>query len=72
MNEESIFMEAVQKQTPEERALMLDQACANNAEMRHSIELLLKAHDKAGHFLEGVPLNDPTIDQPMGRTKARS
>ena len=62
MNEESIFMEALQKQTPEGRAAFLDQACAD-AELRRSVELLLKAHDKAGHFLQGVPQNDPTIDQ---------
>src|SRR5437588_660577 len=63
MNEESIFMEALQKQTPEGRAAFLDQACAD-AELRHSVELLLKAHDKAGPFLQGFPQNDPTIDQP--------
>src|SRR5438445_12166388 len=62
ISEESIFMEALQKQTPEERAAFLDQACAD-AELRRSVELLLKAHDKAGHFLQGVPQNDPTIDQ---------
>src|SRR5436305_1810829 len=64
MNEESIFMGAVQKQTPEERAAFLDQACANNAELRHSVDLLLNAHDKAGHFLQGGPANNQTTDQP--------
>jgi eukaryotic-like serine/threonine-protein kinase len=59
MNEESIFMEAVHKQTPEERAAFLDQACASNAELRHSVELLLKAHDKAGHFLHRP--SDPLV-----------
>src|SRR5438105_3383925 len=62
MSEESIFMEALQKQTLEERAAFLDQACAD-AELRRSVELLLKAHDKAGHFLQRVPQNDPAIDQ---------
>ena len=64
MNEESIFMGAVQKQTPEERAVYLDEVCANNTELRQSVELLLKAHDRAGHFLQAVPRNDPTMDQP--------
>src|SRR5207245_1921429 len=63
MNEESIFMEALRKQTPEGRAAFLDQACAD-AELRRSVELLLRAHDKAGHFLQGVPQAGPTIDQP--------
>ena len=64
MNEESIFMGALQKQTPEERAAYLDEACASNAELRQSVELLLKAHDKAGQFLQAVPWTDPTRDQP--------
>src|SRR5260221_10856909 len=63
MNEESIFMEALQKQTPQERAAFLDQVCGSNPELRYSVEMLLKAHDKAGHFLQGGPRNDPTIEQ---------
>src|SRR5437773_2095690 len=63
MNEESIFIEALRKQTPQERAAFLDQACASNADLRHSVELLLKAHEKAGAFLQSVPDSNQTIDQ---------
>src|SRR3954469_5145922 len=63
MNEESIFMEAIQKQTPEERAAFVEKACAGDAELRQSVELLLKAHDKAGHFLQGVSRKGPSIDR---------
>ena len=49
---------------PKNGAIYLDEVCANNTELRQSVELLLKAHDRAGHFLQAVPRNDPTIDQP--------
>src|SRR5262245_46454748 len=54
MNDESIFMEAIQK-PPEERSGFLDQACGDNAELRQSVELLLKAHEQAGPFLQDGP-----------------
>src|SRR6266852_806944 len=63
MNEESIFIEALQKQSPHERAAFLDQACANQADLRHSVEMLLQAHDKAGAFLQGGHDDNPTLDQ---------
>jgi tetratricopeptide (TPR) repeat protein len=63
MNEESIFIEALQKDLPEERAAFLDVACAGNKELRRSVEMLLRAHEKAGHFLQRVPEDPRTTDQ---------
>jgi serine/threonine protein kinase/tetratricopeptide (TPR) repeat protein len=63
MNEESIFIEALQKDLPGERAAFLDEACGGNAELRRSIEMLLRAHEKAGHFLQRVPGDRRTADQ---------
>jgi serine/threonine protein kinase/tetratricopeptide (TPR) repeat protein len=51
MDEASIFLEALQKTGPEQRAAYLDQACAGNAALRREVEMLLKAHAKAGEFL---------------------
>ncbi len=51
MDEASIFLEALQKCTPEKRDEYLEQACAGNSGMRRSVEMLLKAHAKAGEFL---------------------
>lgn len=50
MNEESLFHLALEKPA-HERAAFLDSACAGNAEMRHRIERLLKAHDNPDSFL---------------------
>jgi serine/threonine protein kinase len=54
MNEESIFMEALQKETPQERAAFLERACAGNAKLRRGVDRLLWAHEQAGPFLQGV------------------
>jgi len=47
-----VFAEALERQTAEERASYLDEACANDVAMRSKIETLLRAHDEAGDFLE--------------------
>jgi hypothetical protein len=54
MNEESVFIEVLQKETPAERAALLDRACAGDAKLRRSIEMLLRAHERAGPFLKGT------------------
>ena len=50
-NEESVFGTALEKQDPRERAAFLDQACADNPELRRNVESLLCAYE-AGGFLE--------------------
>src|SRR5947209_313735 len=65
MDEASIFLEALQKPSPDERAAFLDQACGGNPELRRSVELLLRAHDRAGGFLADSPAPlGVTVDQP--------
>jgi WD40 repeat protein/serine/threonine protein kinase len=49
---EDIFLAAVEKATPEERAAFLDEACRSDAELRRRVERLLAAYPKAGGFLE--------------------
>jgi serine/threonine protein kinase len=65
MDEASIFLEALQRTTAEQRAAYLDQACAGDDELRHNVEMLLKAHAKAGEFLN-QPAAAPvaTVDEP--------
>jgi len=48
---EEIFYQAVQKD-PAERQAFLDTTCADS-KMRRRVEVLLKAHDNAGSFLDG-------------------
>jgi serine/threonine protein kinase len=66
MDEASIFLEALQRPEPGERAAYLDQACAGNDGLRHDVEMLLKAHAQAGEFLNQPAANPVvTIDDPI-------
>ena len=55
MDEEAIFLEALQKTSAAEQAAYLDVACAGNVTLRQGVEELLQAHERAGAFLEGQP-----------------
>jgi WD40 repeat protein/serine/threonine protein kinase len=63
MDEESIFLEALQKPTPVERLAFIEQACAGDAALRRGIERLLQAHERAGRFLQDEP-GVATVDHP--------
>jgi hypothetical protein len=66
MDEASIFVEALKRPSPDERAAFLDRACGGDDELRRSVELLLRAHDKAGGFLADPPAPaGVTVDRPV-------
>ena len=50
----SIFLAAVEKATPEERAAFLREACGGDEELRRRADELLRAHDEPGG-LPGIP-----------------
>src|SRR5262249_9127602 len=52
MNERDIFIAALEKTDPVERSAYLDQACGGNTALRRRVEVLLRASDQAGNFLE--------------------
>jgi WD40 repeat protein/serine/threonine protein kinase len=58
MTEETIFETALAKPTPAERAAFLDEACAGDAALRQRMEGLLRAHNRAGVFLD-----HPAVEQ---------
>ena len=83
MNERDLFIAALQKEDPAERAAFLDQACAGDAALRQRLDVLLQAHHLADHFLQkpsddshatGVytpaPANESPADQPAPFTEA--
>jgi hypothetical protein len=51
MNERSIFLNALEKEDPIQRAAYLDTACAGDTVLRQRLEALLQSHDQAGDFL---------------------
>jgi serine/threonine protein kinase len=54
MQEQSLFIEALERTGPAERAAFLDQACADDPDLRQRVERLLARHHQAGSFL-GTP-----------------
>ena len=55
MDEESIFLNAVAIDSPEERTAFLDEACGHDEQLRQGVEALLRHHNDAGSFLEKPP-----------------
>jgi hypothetical protein len=55
MNERSIFMEALEKDTPEGLSAYLTGACGGDSALRQRVEALLASHEQAGSFL-GKPV----------------
>jgi eukaryotic-like serine/threonine-protein kinase len=49
---ESIFLAALEKRSPEDRAAYLDEACGGDEDLRRRVERLLDAHPKVGDFME--------------------
>jgi serine/threonine protein kinase/tetratricopeptide (TPR) repeat protein len=65
MQEQSLFIEALEKEDPAERAAFLDQACAGDPALRQRIERLLERHEQAGNFLEApTPAEAPITEGP--------
>jgi serine/threonine protein kinase/tetratricopeptide (TPR) repeat protein len=59
MNERSIFIGALEKDDPAERAAYLDESCKADAAMRQRIDRLLLAHERAGGILDRPPEPQP-------------
>jgi hypothetical protein len=49
---EDIFLAALEKGAPEQRAAFLNAACKDDSDLRRRVERLLEAHPRAGGFLE--------------------
>src|SRR3989440_4477012 len=65
MEEQSIFIEALEKEDPAERAAFLDRTCAADLALRQRVERLLQRHEQPGSFLESpAPNLVATVDEP--------
>jgi eukaryotic-like serine/threonine-protein kinase len=61
-SEKEIFFEALDKNTPQERATFLDGACGKNPVLRARVEAMLADHFRAGAFMEkpaAAPREEP-------------
>ena len=57
----AIFLEALEKHTPEGWSAFLDQACEGQPELRRRVEVLLKAHREAGTAPNQPPPSAATL-----------
>jgi serine/threonine protein kinase/tetratricopeptide (TPR) repeat protein len=64
MVEHSIFIEALEREDPAERAAYLDQACGRDPALRRRLERLLQRHQQAESFLES-PALVATVSEPI-------
>ena len=70
MQEESIFIEALEQADPAERAAFLDRACAGDEALRRRIERLLERHGQPDSLLDapatdaGATVDNPAADRP--------
>src|SRR4051812_25886779 len=62
MNEETLFIEALEVRDSAERAEFLGKACAGDEALRGRLERLLEQHEQAGSFLNrpaaGIEVNE--------------
>jgi hypothetical protein len=67
MLERDIFIAALERDDPTERAALLEQACHADAELRERVERLLDEHERQESFiLDSPPAGfDATVDQPI-------
>jgi eukaryotic-like serine/threonine-protein kinase len=66
MNERSLFIAALERNTPAEREAFLDEACAGDPALRVRVEALLASHQQAGDFL-GKPAPQRLVEDLAAR-----
>jgi WD40 repeat protein len=67
----AIFLTALEKSSPDERAAYLNEACAGDDSLRRRVEALLQAHDQPGRLLDAPAAADAVAERP-GSTEAIS
>jgi WD40 repeat protein/serine/threonine protein kinase len=63
-DEKSIFVEALEKATPHERATFLDRACGGDESLRRRVDALLLAHERQPGLLDGPPPGVAQVAEP--------
>jgi serine/threonine protein kinase/tetratricopeptide (TPR) repeat protein len=70
--EKSIFLQAIEKNSPAERAAFLDAACQDNPQLRAEVEALLRAHEAPQPVLDAREPGSPTMDDPVSERPGTS
>jgi serine/threonine protein kinase len=73
VQEQSLFIEALEKTDPAERAAFLDRVCADDPALRRRLERLLQRHAQTGGFLDSpaigptATLEGPAVSERLGK-----
>ena len=67
LGKRDIFLAALEKQEGQERDSYLESACGSDQDLRARVEQLLRAHEKAGSFLE-----QPAAQEVAGRLRSEA
>ncbi len=70
MNEQSIFLAALEITDAAQRASYLDQACAGDPSLRNQVDALLAAHERSGEFLDVPALKQLAAANSADQTRA--
>src|SRR5262245_23938083 len=65
-SEKSIFLAALDQQSPGERAAYLDRACAGDGRLRAAVEELLAAHQRLDHHRPAPASDAPAVGERPG------
>src|SRR5713101_7060176 len=66
LNPETVFAKAIEIESPQDRAVFLEQACGSDPELRHQVEKLVVDYFRAGNFLEKPAVHlVATLDEPI-------
>ncbi len=68
----TVFLEALDQETTDQRDAYLQSACGDDAELRASVESLLAAHDRPANPLDRVPQNRQLDSTLLAETFGRS
>jgi tetratricopeptide (TPR) repeat protein/serine/threonine protein kinase len=72
LNPETVFAQAIEIETAEDRASFLDQACRSDPELRREVEKLVADYFRAGSFLERPAAQIvATVDEPVSEGPGR-
>jgi len=66
LSEETLFVAALDIADPAKRLAYLDEACSGHPELRQRLEVLLRAHQLAGNYLETTPLAVSAVPSALG------
>ncbi len=64
-NDRSIFLAAIDIDSPAERGAYVARACGDDAQLRADVQALLAAHGQSGDLLDAPDQPSPTIDRPV-------